>query len=740
MSVMRWFRKNNKKLLVGIVFVLMLAFGLPNIPYWGQRDQGDEIVVTYRPTAGKLAELTGRDYSQARTEIDALTRLRLNDIQVNMLPGLQDVGMPAILSTHMLLLGEDPRMVHIRRVVRQQWQDQIATGDWPQADAVREQLLAAVNSMTGAQPGNVPVYYLVLAEEARQAGIRPANAEVEAFLTQLRQAFGISMGDLVKMSGMPTQTRLAAAVRNYMAIIRYADSIGRVLNVSENELKRALRHSIEREYVKGEYVQFPASAYMAAQQEPNLDDLQTFFEKYKTCHQDEVTDDNPFGLGYRLEDRVQAEYLQVSLADARAVVEADLAAMDLLDQEARIEQEWQEDRPQYLERLKQQRERQQGAEEPRQWTPEELKDLERQARLQWERGEVWQQRLARERAEQVLRSALEAARRQEVQAEPGAQPVDLSRLAERFSTEAVPVIYGRTPHLGQESMQSYKGWGRAYPQAGPGGRASSLPETLFAAAPLRDRPADRLEERATEMYELVGPVVAQSWAGGDVFLVRIVAVDKARVPNSLADDGRAGPQEDTDQPIENSELFRQVEQDWKRMGAYELARQRAQAFVQQVRQTGWEQAIDDHNAQVKDWDPNSPEAQPIMLQAQTLDSQHDRLEQMEQMAMQSGTNEWAQQQMDQIMSLLSRAADLANSGEELPATVERQEQFAIIVFGEAQTIVPGTQDYVRRRPLIVQELSAQSRMWAMVLHFSPEQIEQRTGLNWTPEAHEDASE
>ena len=45
------------------------------------------------------------------------------------------------------------------------------------------------------------------------------------------------------------------------------------------------------------------------------------FEKYKTYFPGQVDEDNPYGFGYKIEDRVQLEYMIVKLDDIEKIIE-----------------------------------------------------------------------------------------------------------------------------------------------------------------------------------------------------------------------------------------------------------------------------------------------------------------------------------------------------------------------------------------------------------------------------------
>ena len=137
MTVMRWFRRHNKKMMVSIVFLLMLAFGLPTAFFTmsGQTNPAETTVAYISDQKGGQDEITLGMLQMAERDLRALQLMGMAEISMRggftQVPGLEGVGMYPVLATHMLFFGESRRSLDFRNGLYQQAEQ----NDWAQDDA-----------------------------------------------------------------------------------------------------------------------------------------------------------------------------------------------------------------------------------------------------------------------------------------------------------------------------------------------------------------------------------------------------------------------------------------------------------------------------------------------------------------------------------------------------------------------------------------------------------------------------
>ena len=320
MIVMRWFRKNTKKLMAGVVVVLMFAFVIPSVFFRGQRGRARDITEgTFVDGAGQECQLTLRMLSDAAAELNVLTSLGLNQ----MTPWLADleqfgrVGQMPALVLRQLLFPANQSAGTIRLALHQMISEE------PSLDSqARSELDEATERIVGlGSQRQAALYYLLLGNEASRAGIRATDEQI-SFLIAARQhpqvieALGnLSISDLCRRHGISEQT-LEKVVGRFIAILRHGHLATKTLAVSDPEIMKTVRDALGAEHVTGSFVTIGAELFDQDIASATDADLQEQFETYKAYSPGERTESNPHGFGYMLDGRVQLEYLKVDLIAA----------------------------------------------------------------------------------------------------------------------------------------------------------------------------------------------------------------------------------------------------------------------------------------------------------------------------------------------------------------------------------------------------------------------------------------
>jgi len=125
------------------------------------------------------------------------------------------------------------------------------------------------------------------------------------------------VGAIVNRRGIPEQ-EILTTFGQLLAALEYA----KIACANESLTSSQIMHSasFEAERVGVEFVKFDSSVFAEMQDEPNEPDILSHFNKYKKYLAGAASDENIYGFGYKLADRVQLEYVAVKFDDIREIV------------------------------------------------------------------------------------------------------------------------------------------------------------------------------------------------------------------------------------------------------------------------------------------------------------------------------------------------------------------------------------------------------------------------------------
>ncbi|HEX8322609.1 MAG TPA: hypothetical protein VF595_01735 [Tepidisphaeraceae bacterium] len=178
-----------------------------------------------------------------------------------------------------------------------------------------------------------PVLSYLLMHEAQQAGALPDERELDRFLTAPVQLTG-NNGELIAMDKVnPTvKDALRDDLRRVMGIVNYFRRTQSAIKISRPLINDELARQTQQ--IKARVAVFDATTYENQVPTPTPEELKRQFDAYADVNP-VASDANPFGFGYRTPDRVAAQWLCVTDAEATKAVEASKAA-ELWEEDALI--------------------------------------------------------------------------------------------------------------------------------------------------------------------------------------------------------------------------------------------------------------------------------------------------------------------------------------------------------------------------------------------------------------------
>jgi hypothetical protein len=300
MNLVKWLRKNNKKVMAVVVIVIMFGFiGSDYLQWLGQGRTRRQMFAYFLDNK----KITNDDLVVARRELEILKILRADNLL-----RAQDLG--GILLGELLFSERrtSPALInHIKQAIR--------TNDYRVSDKQISDLY------TRSMPNHV--YWLLLESEIQQVGIRIPNEDVGNLLGQAipqlfnGQSYSQLVGSLIQQQGI-SEELILTTFSKLMAMLQYAQMLCSSENVTSSQIMHIA--SWENETIGAEFVKFDSAIFAESLSPPAEEKMLEHFDRYKKFSPGTVTEENPYGFGYKLPDRVQLEYIALKLSDVSPTV------------------------------------------------------------------------------------------------------------------------------------------------------------------------------------------------------------------------------------------------------------------------------------------------------------------------------------------------------------------------------------------------------------------------------------
>jgi len=587
MSLVKWFRKNNTKVMAVVVIVIMFGFVAgPALRWLGRGTSAQQKTVAYFANNKKI---TNYDLALARRELDILKMLRADII-------LKSIGAPLsrMIDLRALLLGE--LLFAERRAspaVITQLKQIIRANEYRISDK-------QINDIYRRSMGS-EIYWLLLKNEARLAGIRESNktsgAQLAGLIPQLFNGATYSqlISSIVNRQGFP-EKEILTTFSNLLAVIQYA----RIICANENVTISQTMHNVswENETIDAEFVKFDSAVFADAQDEPTPQEIFAHFDKYKKFFAGAVSLENPYGFGYKLPDRVKLEYIAVKLDDISAIVTAP-TQQDAEDYYQKYRERFTSSVPS-------------DPNDPNSPTIERTKSYAEVASII--RNQLLQNKI-NSKGERILQEAraLTEANLQDIDTEleklsteQFQQMVgDYKTAADQLSTKyKIKVYTGQTGLLGAPDIRTDKNLGGLYLK-GQGYNPLGLAQIVFALDELKTSELGPFDVPKPRLYENIGPLsditaqITGQTAGKIMAVVRLLEAKKASEPESVDQSfSKASITLDEEQQKSPQDVYsvrEKVVEDLKKLEAMDTTKRKAEEFINLIMEVGWEDATDKFN-------------------------------------------------------------------------------------------------------------------------------------------------
>jgi len=730
MSLVKWFRKNNKKVMAVVVIGCMAGFvGGSYLSYLGRSGPTPSDTVAHYLEGKKI---TRSDLQLANRQLDILRDLRADGL-------LRAQDMQGILLAELIFAeqsgrgGAAPVINYIRQTIAQ------------------NRYRIGSKEIAGMYERSVPssAFWLLLRNEAHRAGVRVANADAGRLLANIipqlydnRVTYSQLAGQLVR-SGT-SEDEILTAFGDLMAVLQYAHLRCSDENVTIRQINYIA--SRENETIDAEFVKFDSDVFTKAQPQPAEDKLIEQFNKYKSLPPLTVTAENPYGFGYKLPDRLRLEYIAVKLDDIASIVKPPT--------HEETEEYYQKNKAEFTKQVPSDpndpnaslEEATRSYAEVVDTIIEQITDTKINAKAE---GILQQAKTLTD--PNLIGTGLELDKLTSEQFRKMAG--DYKAAAEQLGKEHnVKVYAGQTGLLNAADMQMDKHLGRLVIQ-GFGYYPVNLTQVVFAVDELGAAELSPFDASKPRMYENIGPAKDRYASARSrmpdtseqvAAIVRVTEAAKAAEPNTVdvAFDTHSfvfDPNKDKGDDKVFS-VREKVAEDLKKLSAMDTTRQRAGEFIELASKEGWETTINRFNElygeQAKD-DPNDPNmfamgyftaaGRTTTLQLDTLTVQNQGnpsapffLEQAE----------LERQLMDKLHSLVPIDG---NTPDKLPVVVEFKPNMSFFCVKDLTINRLWKEDFDRSRPVRFYRQDLTQLQSLAPVHFSPQNILKRMKFRFVEE-------
>ncbi len=719
MKLVKWLRKNNSKVMAVVVIVCMLGFiGGSYLTYLSRSGPSPRDVVAKHLDGKKI---TRYDLQEATRQLDILASLRADVLLQNQ--DMQGLFLGELLFADRSNRGSSPEVVnYIRRTIDEN-RYSVSSKD--------------ISSMYERSGVPSTIFWLLLKDEAHRSGIRVANTDSGKLLTnvipqlyQNRATYQQVIGTMV--AGGTSEKEILTAFGDLLAILQYCHLICANENVTTNQSKYLA--SCQVETIDVDFVRIGAEFFAKSLAEPSEEDITAHFDKYKSAEPATVTDENPYGFGYKLPDRLGLEYVAVKLDDIAKIITAPT--------HEETESYYQKRKNLFTEEV---------PSDPNDPNSPKIDRVRGYAEV----VDVITEQMVSDEIRSKAKAVLQQAR---TLTEPNlvGTGLELEKLtSEEFSKNArdykpvveqlskehnVKIYTGKTGLLSAAELQTDKYLGRLSVD-GYGYGPVNLTQVVFAVDELGASQVGPFDAPKPRMYENIGPLEETSRLRFGVseqimVVARIVEAVKATAPSSIFETFSRqslilDPNEEEAEDDIHS-VRKKVVEDLKKLAAVDTTKARAEEFIDAAKKTDWQSAIDKFNelygAQAKE-DPNDPNvfvpnyltaiARNSSLQLKTLAIQAENSASAKYFLNQA---EIEGQFTDKLYSLVPPDA---NTPDNLPTIVEFKPNMSFFCIKNLQVRRLWKEDFDRIRPVSFYRQDLTQSQSLAPAHFQPANILKR---------------
>jgi hypothetical protein len=715
-SVVKWIRKNQRKLMAFFVIIIMIVFvGGTALTQLMSKMGAEGQTLGYFGEKNKIAVA---DIRQAQSDLNVL-RLLMFDRLFHF--GMRDLASRLLAQ----LLFPDSRIA-------------AAMSDDMKKAVIQGQLKVSAKDIDvffSQATGRSELLWILLKAEAKQAGCVVTNNQAKEILKQIvpqltqGQADAKQLVDFIIKNHSIPEREIFRAAADLWAVMAYTRMIADTENVTIDQVRATIGR--EGEKIDSEFVRINASDFIAGQDEPADEELADQFERYKKSPPGRIDDRNPYGFGYEQPARITIEYLILKLDDARALVTEPTAD----EMEEFYRQNLHLPEYQFIFKYDELTDPNDPA--------SKVQKTRSYAEVSGQIQRVMTMAKTNRQADMIMNEAIELT-------EPGFAGTDTgpsgsaesdkpaggyteaaAKLSEKYKAK---VYAGRTGLLSANDVAADTCLGRLSIE-GQNQKVIPLAKAVFALDELGAGQAGLPGTTRSKMWQNIGP--ARDMFGSIVAIVRVIRAESASEPNdlSLTFNTTGVTLDETEQSPGVYVVRDEVVRDVKLQKAMRQAKERAEELVMLLdRKADWAEALGELNSRYSD--PNDASVVEMRLDKLT---QQTRLSDMDIWAVgvQSADSPAAAAYVRNMMErkkLLDKLYSFIPAGKteatDLKAVFEFKPGACYYVVRNVSRTTVTEQDYQQQKGRVALMLDAAQTERLLLIHLGPDNIFKR--MNYRP--------
>ncbi len=714
MHLVKWIRKNERKLMTFVVIFIMVAFvggaAFQQIMSRLGPNPGNEAVAYYYED-GKI---TRNDIALAQMELRVLRSLGMDRF-------LNAIGVKGQLLGQ-LLFPQSQMAAAVSDMLKQS----VFQG--------RLQIQASDIDKFFTQASGMPeIYWLLLQAEAKNAGCVTSQSRAKTALkrivpqiTENNANAGQLVGLIIDRLRIPEE-KIIRTFADLLGVLNYTAMITTSEDLTIGQIKAAIARKGEK--LDAEFVKIETSVLIGAQPDPDAEELGEQFSRYKAAAGGVVTEQNLFGFGYKLPGMVQLEYLIVKMDDVRKLVEKPAP------EETEEYYQLNSYRFSYEELL--------DPNDPESQTVTKTKSYA-EVSVQIERFLI--QTKTDQHANMILNEAIElteegysqldldTATSEELRESSGDYRSAAAKLRDKYGIE---VYTSTTGLLSAADLMNSAYLGKLVME-GQSRIPVRLDKIVFAVEEISASRLGRFDVPKPKMWENIGP--SKDTFGTIIAIVRVIEARKPAEPDRIdVSFSRKTAVLDETEAVVDEKIYSVKEaviRDVKLRKAMQAATVRAQELAAMVTENGWDEAVAEYN---KRYTPNTVELE--ILPAQTRISLRDvsivKMLLADDPAKDSYIKTMIENKMllDKLYSLLPAGeTETVNPGPP-GSIVEFRPGGSCYVIKKVSRTAVNKKDYFMEKNQLAYMLDGAGSESLRIIHYTPENIFKR--MNYRPASSEE---
>lgn len=587
--------------------------------------------------------------------------------------------------------------------------------------------------------GRSDVNWLLLKAEAKNAGIVVPDTGTKNLLKEMIPAFTGNTRDAAMVVNsiseryMIPQGDVIRIFSDLLGVMTYASNVLKNEDITIGQIKSLI--GLAGEKINAETVRFEVSSTDKKLQEPGDSEIAAQLEKYKDSVAGVYSNENPYGFGYKQPATVVLEYMIINLEDVEKTIKAPMP-QEMEDFYQDNLQRFTMDKPV----------------DPNKPDGEKVSITQDYSDVASNIRNILVRERTASQADLIMINAVDMVDEdlmdidmQDAKSDPykehaGDYVAVGKAIGDKYKIEVYTLKTGR---LSSSDLLADRNLGSLTVQSTRGIVGVGLDKLVFAIDELGETILGKFDPTKPAMWQNIGPM--KSSYGAVVAIVRVVEAKKSYSPENveLVYDTKGTVLDSSIVLSENMyNLKGMIIEDLKKVAAVKVAKEQAEEFVRLLKDKSWDDAITEFNKGLKDKEIS---VSPVSLSNQREKTRSSLLNKKSMDIRSAAMNSSMAQYMNVIAAtdellqekLYNLIPENETEAKDIRAIVESAPEGACLVVKDVSRSQVTIDDYEKTKLVAAYSLDMRRSDSLALIHFSPDNIVERMGFEWTVSNNKD---